>query len=106
MGTANMKRTSNPLDKETALKVYTRDQWTCRNLFCQSKRNLTPHHIVKRSLGGKDETSNLLTLCVSRHRRNEDGVLKIWFDEDGKSLRFDDRKLGLGMIVDRATLDC
>jgi len=32
--------------------VFRRDRWRCRNPFCRSPRNLTVHHMVKRSQGG------------------------------------------------------
>jgi len=58
-------------------KVFERDRWTCRNPFCQSMRNLTPHHLKKRSQLGGDEAGNLITLCASCHDAVERNELKI-----------------------------
>jgi len=52
-------------------KVFERDRWTCRNPFCQSNKNLTVHHIIKRSQGGSDEVGNLITLCLDCHEKIE-----------------------------------
>lgn len=101
-----MRRRIYPLDKKILQKVLERDNWTCLNPFCGLNRDLTPHHIIKKSLGGKDDPANIMTLCVRCHRRNEDGILKIKFTEDGKSLWLDDRKIGMGMILDRSILNC
>jgi 5-methylcytosine-specific restriction endonuclease McrA len=58
-------------------KVFERDRWTCRNPFCESSRNLTVHHIVKRSQLGGDELGNLITLCFSCHQAVERHELEI-----------------------------
>jgi 5-methylcytosine-specific restriction endonuclease McrA len=60
--------------RELIEKVFQRDKWTCRNPFCQSMRQLTPHHIQKRSQLGGDTPGNLITLCINCHEaveRNE-----------------------------------
>jgi 5-methylcytosine-specific restriction endonuclease McrA len=66
--------------KELIEKVFQRDKWMCRNPFCQSMRQLTPHHIQKRSQLGRDEMGNLLTLCVRCHSAVERNELKIEVD--------------------------
>ncbi len=58
-------------------RVYARDGWRCRNPFCGSSRNLTPHHLKKRSQLGGDVMSNLITLCVVCHDRVEENKLAI-----------------------------
>ncbi len=58
-------------------RVFQRDKWTCRNPFCQSMRNLTPHHLKKRSQLGGDEMGNLITLCVECHDAVEQHKLEI-----------------------------
>jgi 5-methylcytosine-specific restriction endonuclease McrA len=58
-------------------RVFERDRWTCRNPFCQRRRNLTPHHLKKRSQLGGDEMENLITLCVPCHDAVERNELKI-----------------------------
>lgn len=60
--------------KQLIEKVFQRDKWTCRNPFCQAMRNLTPHHVQKRSQLGGDTFGNLITLCINCHEaveRNE-----------------------------------
>lgn len=48
----------------------------CQN--CHSKINLTPHHIIHKSLGGDDSLGNLITLCLSScHRLVHDGKLDL-----------------------------
>lgn len=63
--------------KELIQKVFQRDRWMCRNPTCQSMRNLTPHHLQKRSQLGGDEMGNFLTLCVICHEAVERNELKI-----------------------------
>lgn len=58
-------------------QVFKRDGWKCRNPFCGSMKNLTPHHVRKRSQLGGDEPGNLLTLCVVCHDAVERNELKI-----------------------------
>lgn len=50
--------------------VLQRDHWKCRS--CGMRSGLHVHHIVFRSHQGRDEESNLITLCSSCH----DGVHK------------------------------
>ena len=45
--------------------VYTRDGGKCR--VCGRRDNLHIHHIIFRSQGGTNETSNLITLCLQHH---------------------------------------
>lgn len=58
-------------------RVFQRDKWMCRNPFCQTMKNLTPHHVRKRSQLGGDEMGNLLTLCTACHDAVERNELKI-----------------------------
>ena len=48
-----------------------RDGWRCRR--CQSRENLTLHHIVRRSEGGSDTPKNLIALCRPCHDALERG---------------------------------
>lgn len=50
---------------ELRKEIYRRDGWSC--VCCGNSNNIQIHHIVKRSLGGKDYTSNLVTLCGHCH---------------------------------------
>jgi len=63
--------------KQLIGRVFQRDKWTCRNPFCQSMRQLTPHHIHRRSQLGGDEIGNLLTLCALCHNKVEHHELEI-----------------------------
>jgi hypothetical protein len=56
--------------KELCRRVMERDSWRCQN--CGSPQNLQVHHQQMRSHQGRDEDSNLITLCAgyavcSRH---------------------------------------
>jgi len=53
------------LPKGRARECYIRDGWKCRH--CQNRSGLHPHHVIFKSHGGKDELSNLLTLCHQCH---------------------------------------
>ncbi|MCC6621843.1 MAG: HNH endonuclease [Deltaproteobacteria bacterium] len=46
--------------------VYRRDRWRCASPWCK-RTDLTPHHIVFRSQGGRDAPDNLVTLCTRCH---------------------------------------
>jgi 5-methylcytosine-specific restriction endonuclease McrA len=83
---APFTKTSRLIDK-TAKKRAKEQQWrdVCRQVdardggFCRACRRRTVitmsqiesrrehHHVVPRSLGGKDEVSNIATLCLSCH---------------------------------------
>jgi 5-methylcytosine-specific restriction endonuclease McrA len=45
--------------------VLKRDGYRCRS--CNLRQNLSVHHIVFRSQGGVDESSNLIFLCTACH---------------------------------------
>jgi len=55
--------------------VYARDNWHCRH--CNNSSGLDPHHVVFKSAGGEDVSSNLLTLCRKCHDDVHGGRLKI-----------------------------
>lgn len=52
---------------EVMKQVLKRDDYRCRG--CGTTRHLEVHHIIFRSQGGKDEPSNLVTLCRRCHQR-------------------------------------
>ena len=56
-------------------EMFLRDGYKCRH--CRSRENLTPHHMVLRSRGGKDILENLLCLCIRCHNAIHDGFLTI-----------------------------
>lgn len=47
-------------------EAFRRDGWRCR--VCGSPSQLHAHHVRRRSQGGRDEASNLLTVCAPCHR--------------------------------------
>jgi 5-methylcytosine-specific restriction endonuclease McrA len=53
--------------------VLARDKHMCR--ACQSTHGLEMHHVIFRSLGGKDEAENLIMLCIDCHRAVHGHVL-------------------------------
>lgn len=53
------------IDKAMRRMVYRRDCYECA--LCGDRRNLTVHHIVKRSQGGPETEMNLITLCPICH---------------------------------------
>ena len=63
--------------KQLIERDFQRDKWMCRNPFCESMRQLTPHHIHRRSQLGSDEMGNIITLCISCHNKVERHELKI-----------------------------
>lgn len=65
-----------------ARECYERDGWLCGDCRCEClsaneaqeidpKRRVQAHHIVARRNGGNDELENLVTLCLSCHRKRE-----------------------------------
>ena len=55
--------------------IFERDGWKCR--CCGERRNLTPHHLKKRSQLGGDTPGNVLTLCVICHEAVEKHEIEI-----------------------------
>ncbi|HEU4577790.1 MAG TPA: HNH endonuclease signature motif containing protein [Polyangiaceae bacterium] len=47
-------------------QVYLRDRCRCSSPVC-SRRDVTPHHVVFRSLGGSDDDENVTSLCTWCH---------------------------------------
>jgi hypothetical protein len=69
--------------------VFERDGWRCTAPGCTSYRNLQQHHVVYRSRGGGDASSNLTTLCAWHHLRGvHGGVLRCTGAAPGR-LRFE-----------------
>lgn len=67
--------------REIRQQVYERDNWTCRHCGCKClntadsknhpKRKIQAHHVTPRRCGGTDDLSNLVTLCMSCHHKEE-----------------------------------
>lgn len=75
--------------RELRKTVLKRDGNRCR--ACGRKASEI-HHILFRSLGGKDEASNLLALCDSCHQSAHGHVLKLRWSNDrnrAASVKFD-----------------
>lgn len=69
--------------------VYERDGYECRSCGARGGHRgdaeLRAHHVVPEALGGPDERSNLVTLCVDCHdkvRAHEDGNGREQMDSD------------------------
>ena len=52
--------------------VLERDEYKCKVCECQNER-LEVHHILRRKLGGTNDSDNLITLCVDCHRAIDTG---------------------------------
>jgi 5-methylcytosine-specific restriction endonuclease McrA len=71
------------------MRIYERDKGCCR--CCQKPVKFTSgdwdqastHHIVYRSAGGSDETSNLVTICMRDHQAEHGHLLSIEGNADG-----------------------
>jgi len=56
------------------LQALRRDDFTCQ--LCGSHRNLEVHHVRRRSKGGEDSPSNLLTVCHDCHAQIHAGLVR------------------------------
>lgn len=65
--------------------VLKRDKHRCR--ACGQKHGLEVHHVVMRSLGGKDEASNLVALCRDCHASVHGHVLMLRWNGQGNPAR-------------------
>ncbi len=64
------------LDENLRLACLMRDGYVCHQCGKRQER-LEAHHIVYKSLGGKDTLSNLLTLCETCHHRVHQGKIML-----------------------------
>ena len=60
--------------QEGWLQALRRDDFTCQ--LCGSHRNLEVHHVRRRSKGGEDSPSNLLTVCHDCHAQIHAGLVR------------------------------
>lgn len=67
------------------VEVKRRDKGKCR---CCGKPGTDLHHILYRARGGRDEASNLITLCRSCHTAEHSHVLKV-YGADAASVTFE-----------------
>ncbi|MEO8182681.1 MAG: HNH endonuclease, partial [Deltaproteobacteria bacterium] len=63
--------------------ILARDQRRCRVPGCKNATFLDVHHIQPRSEGGRNEPTNLVTLCGAHHRATHHGELSIESMRDG-----------------------
>ena len=65
--------------KKLVISCFERDNYTCRSCgrqFTEDSHVLSPHHIKKRSAGGKHTLKNFVSLCTATcHRGVEDGKI-------------------------------
>jgi hypothetical protein len=55
--------------------IYERDGYRCLAPGCTGRQHLEAHHQKRRSDGGTDDPSNLLTLCAFHHRQGVHGLV-------------------------------
>jgi hypothetical protein len=65
--------------------VLTRDQRRCRVPGCTHATFVDVHHVQPRAEGGRNDASNLLTLCSAHHRATHRGELLIEREHDEAS---------------------
>lgn len=77
-------------EKDCYAQVDRRDGHCCR--VCHARVGgigmlaaVHHHHLVYRSLGGKHETRNVLSLCVKDHQAVHDGTLRLSGDADARN---------------------
>ena len=59
------------VDRSAAAAAFTRDNYTCTWCGVPGGR-LDPHHVIRRSQGGKDEVANLKSVHRTCHRQIHD----------------------------------
>lgn len=52
-------------------QVYKRDNWTCQICKKHLSNDIQAHHIVPYRISQDDRPENLITLCISCHRKEE-----------------------------------
>jgi hypothetical protein len=52
---------------EIRKSILERDEYRCFRCESTNRKNLTVHHIIPRSEGGKENRNNLITLCGNCH---------------------------------------
>ena len=81
-------------------RVTRRDGKRCR--VC-GKPGAEHHHVLPRSLGGRDTDTNLVLLCPLCHRYRHDGLLRLLGDANGRlTVRWDARVSRTGREMEEA----
>jgi 5-methylcytosine-specific restriction endonuclease McrA len=66
--------------------VWGRDSYLCR--VCQKARPYDLHHLLARSLGGRDELMNLIAVCRRCHEDITGHVVRVrWADDTNRAKR-------------------
>lgn len=60
--------------------VLERDGYRCR--VCRRKKAVDVHHVIFRSLGGKDEAKNLIAVCKVCHEGIHGHVIRLRWKDD------------------------
>jgi 5-methylcytosine-specific restriction endonuclease McrA len=84
-------------------QCYQRDKWKCRK--CESRTNLTPHHLIKRSDLRLDTLENLCTLCIRCHHDVEASKFYILGNDANGLLRFRTPDANHRPTTDRSELE-
>lgn len=74
------RQTTSPAVKRAAKR---RDGSRCAVPGCPNSAFVEIHHIVPRSEGGRDELSNVVTLCGAHHRAVHEGALHVHTNDRG-----------------------
>jgi hypothetical protein len=82
--TPPLRRAKQSVPPALRRAVLTRDNRRCRVPGCTHATFIDVHHIEPRSEGGRNEASNLLTLCSAHHRAVHRGELLIEPEREGK----------------------
>lgn len=65
-------------------QAFARDGYLCR--VCQKNRPFDGHHVLARSLGGKDEIGNVISVCRRCHEDIHGHVVKVrWSNEKNRA---------------------
>ena len=65
------KRTSDPRWHVLRKQIYQRDNWRCGICGIPYGKKIQCHHILPVAESGTDNWNNLITLCMSHHRKIE-----------------------------------
>jgi hypothetical protein len=78
---SRVKRPGHPnaatIPPNRRIAVLSRDRFHCQSPGCRNSRFLEVHHIKPRSLGGRNDLDNLVTLCSACHRLHHEGRLRV-----------------------------
>jgi 5-methylcytosine-specific restriction endonuclease McrA len=65
-------------------EVFIRDQYKCR--VCRKRKAYDAHHLLAKSLGGRDEAATMVAVCRLCHQGIHGNVVKMrWRDEQDRA---------------------